>query len=273
MGTSKPLAVVNGRVGAVLDTARLVKLSAALISFALAVPGGGCFADPKTIVGGGETSGGQCAQGSLDCACYGNGTCDFGLRCAVEAGVCIPDDCAPGHRGCECADGACLSPLVCDAGICTDASSSAGESSTTDMVTSGETTVSTSSDTATVTTSPITDTGTTSEDSTTAVDDTSTSDESDSAGGCAGLQDCGACLACVSQPGEVCGGAYDECKALMGCVSAAACQADCALSGICPTDCCAGLTQGEGVAADSLSDCRGLACSSQCGRFDFPQCA
>jgi hypothetical protein len=125
-----------------------------------------CFGEGDPVASG--TSGGGCPDGSVGCACYGNGSCDEGLRCASEVDLCIHDDpgCTPGTLGCSCDGDACNDGSVCIGGFCgmggggsdtgassvgttasttaSTASSTMGDPSTTGIDTGGDTDVMTS---------------------------------------------------------------------------------------------------------------------------------
>lgn len=67
-----------------------------------------------------ESESGTCPDGELDCACYGNGTCNPGLDCI--AGVCAEHVCPDGSESCPCyGNGTCDDGLQCSEGVCTPA--------------------------------------------------------------------------------------------------------------------------------------------------------
>jgi hypothetical protein len=65
----------------------------------------------------GSSGAGDCEDGSLGCACYGNDTCDKPYLC--EKGLCV--GCDDGDEGCSCyGNGTCNGDLTCTKGICVD---------------------------------------------------------------------------------------------------------------------------------------------------------
>lgn len=60
-----------------------------------------------------------CIEGSKDCPCYGNGTCDGTLIC--EESVCVETTCPEGTEGCLCyGNNSCDGNLTCELGRCRD---------------------------------------------------------------------------------------------------------------------------------------------------------
>ena len=59
----------------------------------------------------------MCVEGSKDCPCYGNGTCDGTLTC--DGGTCIESTCPEGSESCLCyGNNTCDGELVCELGRC-----------------------------------------------------------------------------------------------------------------------------------------------------------
>lgn len=76
----------------------------------------GCFSDSTS--GSGGTGDAGCPDGSSECPCYSNGTCDAGLMCQSELQLCFSATCILGAQDCPCDAGACETGLVCDAQVC-----------------------------------------------------------------------------------------------------------------------------------------------------------
>lgn len=227
--------------------------------------GAGCFTDapvdgPNMI---GQTAGDGCREGSSGCECYGNDTCDAGLRCAEGADVCVPTGCEPGTEHCVCGEGsACEGELECDGSVCempgesTSASTDPTMSSTLPITSSesgdGDTT------TDTTTTDPDTDSSASAETSSTSSTSSTTSTLED-----CGQLGCNACTDCVVEEGQPCADEQAACDALEGCMIAAGCLLDCSVTGICGA-CCSGLTMEVAEAASALNTCTGDNCSGTC---------
>ncbi len=63
-------------------------------------------------------NGDGCDEGTLECDCNDNGTCDAGLRCNAESKC---EACPEGDEGCACkADDTCNGELVCQEGTCAE---------------------------------------------------------------------------------------------------------------------------------------------------------
>jgi len=186
---------------------------------------GGCF-DPDSPSGSGTdssadtsgTTGGRCQPGNSGCPCYGNATCDAGLECNATVELCIPADCAPGSEACTCNDGACLTELECQAGVCVTPSATT-DPATTDPATTDPATSDPTTDVTTdpATTDPATTDPTTTDPATTDPSDSSATDPAttDPTSPCGG--ECMECLQCAVGGGNKCDGVSAECAADQGC--------------------------------------------------------
>lgn len=204
----------------------------ALVITALA----GCF-DPDKASGNTDavadsgTGNTPCTAGSSGCACYGNSTCDSGLACNATVELCIPEDCAPGSEACTCNDGACLTGLECNGGVCTQPGASS-DPVTTDPATSDP-----------VTTDPVTTDAATTDPTDPATSDPLTTDPAtsdpattDPTGTCAG--DCTECLQCAVGGGNACDVYAIACSDTAYCPELLECCAtnDAELCGLCCAD-------------------------------------
>jgi hypothetical protein len=188
----------------------------------------GCF-------GEGLGTKGSCDEGTHGCECYGNGTCNGGLMCVVEANVCVAEDCIPGKPLCTCVDGECLGGAMCENGVCF-APAGSSESGAAGGATTEGTSLATS-DTAA----------------------TSSADLESSAGDTGG-DPCGTCFdAAVDMRGGDCVMPADACMADPACVDHLACVSQCAHQE--PTErCLMGCCADAPPVASALASCLGFAC-------------
>lgn len=195
----------------------------ALLFGLVAIAISGCF-DPDSPSGSGTDSsadtsgtGGGCQPGGSGCPCYGNATCDAGLECNATVELCIPADCTPGSDACTCNDGACLTGLECEAGVCVMPSATT-DPATTDPATSDPTTDPSTTDPSTTDPST-TDPATTDPSDSSATDPTTTDPATTDPTGVDCEGDCSSCLNCAIADGGACGDPSLQCGADPNCVS------------------------------------------------------
>jgi hypothetical protein len=237
-----------------------------LPALALFAGGGvlGCFKD-----GGANDDAGGCNEGSMGCACYGNGTCDSPLECRDD--VCVPDGCDAGALDCVCLDGQCVGGLACVDGTCQPDDAETGEASAdgTDDTESETTDDPTTGPDDTSTTDPTTgpdDTSTT-EPSTT--DMTSSTETDTGPGDCDALGDCRDCLDCVGA--DVCEEQYQACAADDACLA----YVDCALACNGDSGCwsgCKGIAPNTYSLGDAWVQCGCDPCAESCVVQAQPAC-
>ncbi|MBK6919679.1 MAG: hypothetical protein IPH07_19955 [Deltaproteobacteria bacterium] len=227
----------------------------------LLLGGAACFVEPPDVTGPGTTTSTQeCVAGGVGCACYGNGTCDAGLECAAGPAVCVPAGCEPGQASCTCDHDACLMPLVCIAGVCatpqggSSSDGSSGDSGVADDGTSSQS---------------VTSEGETAADSSSG--DVSAGSTTDVGPSCDELM-CNECPSCVTEEDGDCADDAAACEALEGCPAAAACLANCGISGLCIDPCCGGLSASAIAAASAVNVCRRDACSVPCPDYNPGSC-
>lgn len=250
------------------------------VGLALALLLGGCFAE-LGLQGTGEPEP-MCELGSVACACYGNDSCDPGLRCVPEISTCVPADCIEGTEQCTCTpDGACVDGFSCAGGVCVDpwpqsdtASTSGSDSGDPpDAEASGN--PSTTESTTSITT---TDSGpTTTTATTTSTTTEETGEETTTTEGVPMCDDglsCGVCVDCVTEAGQECAAEANECDGEFGCLEASLCLRACGVKGLCQDNCCAGTSNAASMKAEALNACRANACAVQCaGGYSDGLCA
>jgi hypothetical protein len=203
----------------------------------------------------GQTEGDGCREGSLECECYGNDTCDPGLSCAEGADVCVPDGCVPGSRSCVCGDDfECDAGLACEGSVCVlpgDTTSSTNPSGT-----SSSSTTSTPDDDSTsggASTEPATSVSTTPNEGS-----SSTGDLEE----CGGLS-CAACSGdCVVAQGQPCHDEWLACENEGNCPTVAGCMYNCSVRGSCLDPCCDGVPENVLGPAQALHTCLGNTCAA-----------
>jgi hypothetical protein len=246
------------------------------VGFAAALLLGGCFAE-LGLDGTGEPEP-MCELGQAACGCYGNGSCDPGLRCVAEIQMCVPADCQAGSPQCTCTpEGTCFDGFSCAGGVCVDpwpqSDTASSETGTDDVTTTtaAPTTGTTDDSIGDVTT----DAGesTTLPDPDTGTGETTTSTTTEGGPVCSD-EPCGVCVDCVSEPGEACAGEAQACNDEFGCAAAAICLRGCGVKGLCLDECCGGST--SNAAADkamALNACRANACAFACIDYNDGLCS
>lgn len=231
-------------------------LLGAAFSFALI---GGCFKD----TGGAEGSGG-CPEGTMGCACYGNGTCDASLEC--REGACVPVGCTAGSEDCVCVDGECLGDLACTDGVCTPPSGGTGETGDTGTTTDETGTTDTSTTTDATQTGP-NDTSTT--DPTDTMGSSSVSTDTTTMGGSCDEQ--GDCLGCIECEAEAeCAEQWAACEQADACMEYVQCALECQ-DDTCWSE-CKGVAPDTYQVGDALFSCTCEPCVDSCQGITDPVC-
>lgn len=242
------------------------------VGFAAALLLGGCFAE-LGLDGTGEPEP-MCELGSVACGCYGNESCDPGLRCVTEISTCVPADCVEGTEQCTCtSEGTCDQGFSCAGGVCVDPwpQSGTGSSDSSSGDVPDESTGSPTTNTQESTSSVTTDSGPT----TTMPGEETGHDESTTTEGMAACteEDCGVCVDCVADDGQACAAEASACDSEFGCTEAALCLRSCGVKGLCLDNCCEGSSNAAATKAVALDACRANACAGSCVDYNDGLCA
>ncbi|MGH1345438.1 MAG: hypothetical protein ACRBN8_27995 [Nannocystales bacterium] len=236
----------------------------------------GCFTEPATEDG--SATGGNCNEGSFGCECLA-GACEPDLVC-TPSNICIAENCTPGTAICECdGQGRCGPDLECTGNVCLPQGGTTVTPTSTDSdsstSTTGTSTTSTTAptDTMPTDTTPSTTSVDTSTSTSTSAETTDASDTTDPPASCAESEEtCDDCFSCTH--GNECEPEDSACDAQPGCSTAVACMQDCAVSGLCFDNCCAGLTPSAESAALALQTCREDTCiAGACRSYASFQCS
>lgn len=182
-------------------------------------------------------------------------------------------DCDPGSFACACLNGVCEPGLACTDDVCLPVGSTTGsdtENSSSVTATSASTTADTTQSTSG--TSEGVDTGTSAETTTGAGDTTGmTMACADQPGGASEVA-CNNCFDCTHE--NDCQLQFAVCDATPSCNTIATCLRECAISGNCFDDCCAGAVGGAVSAALALQTCREDSCiGGACESYADPLCS